>query len=225
MSFTVVHTEQGTDEWDANRRCRLTGSRIADVCAKPDSKRYKTYMQQKVLELLGHTHVEDKPEWFRHGREMEPRGLEVYEQKYGVMLDHDCFLVHDEYDWFGLSPDGLHVVEGEYTEGMEMKGRKLYKNYRDAILKAKAAHAKGDLLKAIAPEYRHQVQAAMWMTGWDHWWYVNYYEVRNTHGYPTGDYRIGRVAIPRDQKLIDEIEEKAVVFMTECYKRAEIDHA
>jgi len=222
VRFSIVHLEQGTDEWDANRRCRLTGSRMADICAKPDTKRYQSYMRQKVLELLGHTHVEDNPEWFRHGREMEPRGLELYEQRYEVKVDHDCFLIHTEYDWFGLSPDGLEINNCKAVAGMEMKARKLYKNYREAIARAKKAYADKDLLKAPAPEYRHQLQAAMWMTGFDHWWFTNYYEERNSHGYSTGKARIGRVAIPRDQNLIDEMEEKSIIFMTECYKKAEL---
>ena len=54
----------------------------------------------------------------------------------------------------------------------------------------------------------------MWLTGLDHWWYVNYYESKQ------GDVRIGRAPVPRDQKLIDQMEEWCVTFMTEVYEAA-----
>lgn len=215
MDCKIVKVEQGTEEWDALRRCRLTASRVVDVMAKKDTDRYQDYKRQKTLELLGHISVEDNPEWFRHGRELEPVALSRYEYKYNVTIDHNVFLIHSKHDWMSCSPDGLVVVDGEYTQGVEMKCRKLYKNYRDAILRNKKYAAKGDLASCVEPGYRWQLQASMWITGWDHWFYTNYYQDP-----ATGKWRLGRVAIPRDQALIDKIEMACMEFMMECYEAA-----
>jgi hypothetical protein len=221
MDCRLIHCEQGTDQWDALRRGRVTASRIGDIMAKPGSKRHEGYKRELTLELLGHTDAEDSPEWFRHGREQEPRALAYYEWKYGEKLDHDVFLIHKDYDWLSCSPDGLGVMNGIYGGGMELKCRNLYKNYSAAIKRAKK-FADTDRLKCIEPGYRWQVQTSMWLTGWDHWWYVNYYEVKNQHGHPTGEKKIGRCPIPRDQSLIDEIEEAAVLFYADCLERAQL---
>ena len=55
MDCRIVKVEQGSDEWLALRRSRVTASRLADVMAKPDTKRYQKYRREKVLELLGNT--------------------------------------------------------------------------------------------------------------------------------------------------------------------------
>lgn len=221
MLCRVVNCDQdeNTEQWEGLRHGRLTASRIADIMAKPTTKRYKKYRREITLELLGHQHVEESPEWFRHGREMEPRGLARSEFKYGWELDRKVFLIHNEFDWMGCSPDSLVLIDGVYQEGVEMKARKLYKNYRAAIQRNKK-FADDDRIKMIEPLYAWQVQAAMWITGWDHWWYLNYYEVRNAHGHPTGEYKMGRCSIPRDQDMIDRIEEACMNFMHECIENA-----
>jgi len=240
MLAKVVHVEQGTEEWDALRRTRITVSKLADVCTNPRPVkdlwgnkqfdtygnplmempgRYHKYRTQKTRELMGHTEEEDNPEWFRHGREMEPRALLRYDHKYREKdgfdrIDHDCFLIHPEHTWLGCSPDGLAVTDGEYTAGMEVKGRKTYVNYRNVILRTRKYHDLGKPELMVKPENKHQIQGAMWVTGFDFWWYVNYYEDRD------GSYRLGRCRIPRDQSLIDQMEIRCIEFITACYKDA-----
>jgi hypothetical protein len=214
MACKVIHVEQGTDEWDALRRTRITASRLGDVLAKPNTKRHIGYKQEITLELLGHTHVEDNPEWFRHGREMEPDALRLYQLRYEVDVIHDIFLIHPEYDWLAASPDAAQVTDDIISDGMELKCRKLYKNYRKAIQRAKKFAGKGDYLAIPEPVYQPQIQGSMWVSGLDTWWYTNYYADK------TGDVRIGRAPIPRNQKLIDEMEDKCILFMQECYENA-----
>lgn len=224
MLCRIVECDQDADttQWDSLRRARITASRLGDVMAKPSTKRYKQYRREKVYELLGHENQEKSPEWYRHGREMEPRGLARSEFKYGWELDRNVFLIHHEHDWMGCSPDSLILDAGKYTGGVEMKARKLYKNYREAI-QAYHKYAGADRTKMVEPVYRWQIQAAMWLTGFDHWWYLNYYEVRNERGHATGEYKLGRAPIPRDQNVIDQIEEKCISFMHECYEHASLE--
>lgn len=213
MDCRVISVEQGTDEWLDLRRCRITASRLGDVMAKPDTKRYEEYRQEIVLELLGNTHVEKSPEWARHGRENEPRALAGYEWKYGLDVAHDLFLISNKYDWLAASPDFLHLPN--YEAGGEVKCRALYKNYRKA--RAEAEKFAGSVRAAPASD-RRQVQGAMWLTGFSHWWYVNYYIGDDLDGGMTQ--KIHRIQIPRDQKMIDDMEMRCLKFMRECYEMA-----
>lgn len=236
MDCQVIKVEQGTDEWDALRRCRITASRVGDVMSKPvqkkdengtklfdkdgkpimvRTKRFQEYRQQKILELLGHVAAEESPEWYQHGREQEPIALQRYEFKYGVETDHDVFLIHKEHQWLSCSPDALEIENGEYVRGNELKCRKLYKNYREAIQRVKK-YADTDRKKCIDPGYRWQVQTSMLITGWDQWLYTNYYQNPDN----PAEWRMGRVPIPRDQKLIDQIEITCMEFMLDCYEAA-----
>jgi len=227
MDCKIVRVEQGSDEWLALRRSRITASRLADVMAAPETKRYKKYQREKVLELLGNTNVEESPEWARHGRENEPKAIAGYEWKYGVDVEHNVFLIHKEYDWLGGSPDMLHIAsletaplndtdtQDEYDEGGEIKCRAMFKNYKAA--RDQAERYKG-MKQSVPACDRHQLQGNMWLTGWSRWWYVNFYIGDNLEGGLTQ--RVHRLAYARDQKLIDLMEIRCLKFMAECYERA-----
>lgn len=218
MDCRIVRVEQGSDEWLALRRGRITASRLADVMAKPNTKRYQGYRREIVLELLGHENQEDSPEWARHGRENEPRAIAGYEWKYNVDVEHDVFLIHNEFDWLGASPDLLHKVEDaddEYDEGGEIKCRALFKNYKARRTQAKLYEG---MAQAIPACDRHQVQGNMLLTGWRRWWYIDYYIGDDLEGGLTQ--KIHRVAVKRDQKLIDQMIVRSLKFMRECYEMA-----
>ena len=233
MDCRIVRVEQGSDEWLALRRSRITASRLGDVMADPKTKRYKKYMREKVLELLGNTNVEESPEWARHGRENEPKAIAGYEWKYEVDVEHNVFLISKEYDWLGGSPDMLHIavkeamkpladgevvideLVDEYDEGGEIKCRALFKNYKAA--REQAERYKG-MKMAVPACDRHQLQGNMWLTGWSRWWYVNFYIGDNLEGGLTQ--KVHRIAYARDQKLIDAMEIRSLKFMKECYERA-----
>lgn len=217
MNCRIIKVAQGSDEWLDLRRTRITASRMADVCAGKDTKRYTKYRQEKTLELLGHKGVEDSPEWASHGKENEPRALAGYEYKYEVAVEHDLFLIHRKYDWLACSPDLFHLPD--YDAGGEVKCRALYKNYRK--FKALAERYKGTT-RCIPACDRHQTQTAIWLTGFNYWWYSNFYIGDDLEGGQTQ--RIHRVAVPRDQKFIDLMEVRCLKFMEECYERAELDY-
>jgi len=213
MDCRIVTVEQGSDEWLDLRRNRITCSRLADVMAKPETKRYQKYQREKIKELLGYRHVEESPEWARHGREHEPRALGAYEWRYEIDVEHDVFLISDRYDWLGGSPDLLHLPN--YDEGGEIKCRALYKNYRK--FRNLAEEHKGTTRACPAAD-RHQVQGHMMLTGFSRWAYINYYIGSDLEGGITQ--KLHRVWIPRDDTLIAQMEERAVQFMAECYEEA-----
>jgi len=221
----VVHVPQQSDEWFALRRCRITASRLGDVMAGKKTDRYRRYRREKVLELLGHEAVEENPEWFAHGREQEPRAIAAYEWKFNVDTEHDVFMISDKYDWLGASPDMLHIAadsnpdnDDEYNDGAEIKCRKLYKNYRLHIQMAKQFEGS---IKAAAAANRHQIQGNIMISGFDRWGLVNYYEGKGPNGEPKR--LIHRVWIPRDEKLISDMEVRSLELMKEVYEIAGLD--
>jgi len=213
MDCRVINITQGSDEWLDLRRTRITCSRLGDVMAKKDTKRYTKYRDEKVKELLGHKGVEDTPEWAEHGKENEGRALSAYEYKFEVAVEHNIFLISNEYDWLSCSPDLLELPN--YDDGGEIKCRKLYKNYREEV---KYAVKNEDTSNCLPACDRHQVQGAMWVTGFRRWGYINYYIGSNLEGGLAQ--KIHRVWVPRNQKLIDMMEIRCLEFMKECYERA-----
>lgn len=213
MDCKIITVEQGSDEWLALRRNRITCSRLADVMANPDTKRYKQYRQEKVLELLGNKDVEETPQWANHGKENEPKALAAYEWKYKLDVEHDLFLISDKYDWLAGSPDLLHLPD--YLQGGEIKCRALFKNYKK--YRQLAESYKGTF-KACPAQDRHQVQGAMMLTGFKFWWYINYYIGDNLEGDMAQ--KIHRVSVPRDDKLISMMETRCQQFILECYEGA-----
>lgn len=213
MDCRIVDVEQGSDEWLDLRRTRITCSRLADVMAKKNTKRYIKYREEKVKELLGHKHVEETPEWATHGKENEPRALAAYEFQRNVEVAHNLFLIHNEYDWLSCSPDLMELPN--YDDGGEIKCRALYKNYRKYRQLADDNHGS---INACPPANRHQVQGAMWITGLPRWGFINYYIGSDLEGGLAQ--KLHHVWIPRDQRLIDLMEVRCLEFMTECYERA-----
>jgi hypothetical protein len=211
MDCRIVEVEQNTDEWSELRACRITASRLADVCAKHTTKRYKAYLHEMVLELLGHRFVEDRPEWYAHGRELEPRALGALEWKYNEDLNRDLFLIHNKYDWLGCSPDAMSAG---FHEGYEIKCRKMYKNYLSEVQFVQSNAGS----KVVPYVNRHQIQGAMWVSGLQHWWYVNYYESQKD-----GQRKLNRVQVPRDDTLIFHMELKCLEFMHEAYDLAQVE--
>lgn len=213
MDCRIIEVEQGSDEWLDLRRTRITCSRLADVMAGKDTKRYTKYREEKVKEMCGHKGVEESPEWAQHGKENEPRALAAYEYKFEVEVEHNLFLISNEYDWLSCSPDLLHLPN--HDDGGEIKCRAMYNNYRK--FRQLAVKEDGSSNACPAPD-RHQVQGAMWVTGKRRWGYINYYIGDNLEGGLAQ--KIHRVWIPRNQDLIDMMEVRCLEFMKECYKRA-----
>lgn len=217
MDCRIVQVEQGSDEHFDLRRCRITASRLADVMAKKETKRYQRYQREKIKELLGWKGVEESPEWAQHGKENEPRALGAYEYKYAVDVEHDLFLISKAHDWLSASPDLLHLPD--YDQGGEIKCRQLFKNYKKFRDLAIANEGKPQSVPACD---RHQVQGAIWITGFNSWNFINYYIGDDLRGGMA--HKIHRIKVPRDQGLIDRMEIRCLEFMKECYQEAGLEY-
>ena len=213
MDCRIIEVEQGSDEWLDLRRTRITCSRLADVMAGKDTKRYTKYREEKVKELCGHKGVEETPEWAQHGKENEGRALAAYEHQQSIEVEHNLFLISNKYDWLSCSPDLIHIPD--HDDGGEIKCRALFKNYKK--YRDKAIELEGSS-SACPAENRHQVQGAMWITGLPRWGFINYYIGSDLEGGMAQ--KLHHIWIPRNQKLINMMEVRCLEFMKECYERA-----
>lgn len=213
MDCRIIRVKQGSDEWLDLRRTRITCSRLADVMAKKTTKRYTDYLEEKAKELCGHKGVEKTPEWAEHGKENEGRALAEYERKFDLAVEHNVFLISEEYDWLSCSPDFLHLPD--FDDGGEVKCRALFKNYKK---ERQWCHDHDGMTSACPAPNRHQVQGAMWLTGFTRWGFINYYIGSDLEGGQTQ--KLHRVWIPRDTKLIERMEIRCLEFMTEAYQKA-----
>lgn len=112
----VLEIQQGTEEWYATRNAVVTGSEVKRV--------YGTQSKDYMYELIANALAPAKEKWaneaMERGSELESDALTLYEiekqdtEKVG-------FVLHDEYDWFGVSPDALVKKGKKYVGAVEIK--------------------------------------------------------------------------------------------------------
>lgn len=117
----VIHNvEQRSQEWHELRRAKVTGTKFKSLLAKNPI--------ELVYELIAEaaTGIEDDEDGYVSaamlwGAEMEPLACLAYEGITGRKIQHAGFISHDEFDWFGLSPDGYVECEDGSIIGIEIK--------------------------------------------------------------------------------------------------------
>jgi putative phage-type endonuclease len=199
--------EQRSEEWFAERRCRITASRFGDVLAKPTTKRYQTYMQEVVDGLIGVPEFkEDEKPWFRHGKTWEEEARASYEWDVCMKTGDWDFktvvpglIVHPKYDFIAASPDFLVGDNG----GGEIKCHKSRKQHDITIE------------KGMPSQHKPQVQGGMFCTDREWWDFVSYFKSedgkeRDTH----------TVRIFRDDEYISNLETACLDFWVEANRRA-----
>lgn len=114
---------QGTAEWHAQRRERVTGTDLASVMGTPWDR------LQLIAELIAESGTE-QTKAFRTTPEMERGSAEeifavrAYQDQTKQKVARVGFCVSEEFEWFGVSPDGLIKEKkkgGKYTGGIEVK--------------------------------------------------------------------------------------------------------
>lgn len=100
--------EQRTAEWFAQRRGKVTASRISDVFAAETTKGHQNYKNQLIAERLSGTtaemYVNDAMRW---GTETEPQARAAYEFVSGNTVVETGLCDHPTLPMCGASPDGL----------------------------------------------------------------------------------------------------------------------
>lgn len=202
----LIQVEQGSAEWKELRRGRITASRMGDVLAGKDTRRYIDYRMQLALELLGHKEDEEQAKWMRHGKEMEPHIRSAYEFKTGYAVTNDVFCISGKYDWLGCSPDGL--VLPDHDRAIEIKSREKMSTYETVLAKQRR-------LGKIDSNYRAQVAAQAWIMGLP--------AIDFCEGWADLDRQKVRLTVktvPLDQKLVEMMEFRCLQLMVEVFQLA-----
>lgn len=154
MSNNII--AQRTAEWRAQRKLRLTGSRIGAILGQSPWQKPDDVIREMVREY------HDQPSEFvtnpavAHGNNNEQRALLCFMRKTGLQVDECGFFEYGER--LGASPDGL-TSDGGVLE-----------------LKVPYSLRNGGTFKPLAdqPHYAAQVQMEMLSTGRTHAWFAQY---------------------------------------------------
>lgn len=104
--LAAADVEQRSDAWHALREGRITGSRAAVAMG--------IYGSRRALwrELTGRevpTYQNDAMSW---GTDFEPMARALYETHHGIDVQQVGFVIDEEFEWIGASPDGLVGTDG-----------------------------------------------------------------------------------------------------------------
>lgn len=152
-----LNLDQGSEEWLAARRGKITGSRFKDARdklrdGKTPSKACLSYAMDVARERVGGSApAKFQNAAMRTGTEQEPFARAMYEARTGYMVDEAGFYLSDD-AVFGLSPDGLIDADG--------------------VLEVKTMVASDTLFTAVADgdvsAYMDQCMGYLWLLG-RHW--------------------------------------------------------
>ena len=104
-TISTVNLKQGSPEWFAARKNRLTGSNIAAaVGLSPYATPHSLW--EKITGKLGNNLFISSKET-RHGNENENKVIKLYESVTSRLVHETGFWIHSKMTWVGASPDGL----------------------------------------------------------------------------------------------------------------------
>jgi len=164
----IHEVEQGSDEWFALRKGRLTASQYHNVFNKKTMRLNNATAINHMDGMLGdmNCHEDDriilKPSYaMERGTRLEPLARLDFELRTGIEVSEVGFVTNKAFgDHIGCSPDGL--IDGG-KGGIEIKCPLAKAHYR--------YHRQGVLPK----EYREQVHGCMAVCDADYWWFTSYY--------------------------------------------------
>ena len=191
--------EQRTDEWFAARLGKATASRMDDICAKTKTG-YSASRENYAVELALETLTQRKAEGFvkaamQWGIDKEPEARAAYEVATGNFVQEVGIYDHPSIPMSAASPDGLVGDDG--------------------LIEIKCPESKQHLRNLISRKpdtgYMLQMQWQMACTGRE-WCDFCSYDPR----FPE-QHQLLIVRVPRDSKLIEDLEKEVRSF------RAEVD--
>lgn len=120
----IKDLEQGSAEWQALRRCRITGTKLGDVMGSPLER------IQLIADLISESGTEQTamekptPEMERGSAE-EEFGLKLFAERTGKKIERHGAWISKERDWLMHSPDGvIKGKNGKFSEAVEIKSPK-----------------------------------------------------------------------------------------------------
>lgn len=189
----ILTMTQNTDEWYAARKGRITSSGIDKCLSGKNTKGRRDYAMSIVLDLENVEDFRDDAPWFLAGRKYESYARGWYQWEHKTVTEVG-FVLHEEYNWLGASPDGLIGDDGN----LEIKYRKTLGTFTTA------------LTKPIPRAIMYQMQLQMFICDRDWTAYVNYWRDEQLKK------EQGNVQyVERDDAMIRELEEAAFRFWGE----------
>jgi len=149
--------EQGTPEWFAVRKNKMTASHAQAIGS--NGKGLDTY----IIELMAESNSSGEKEQFSNkdtdrGNELETLARSIYELTTGNEVQEVGFIEYDEF--IGCSPDGLVGEDG----GIEIKCLNDINHFKMILRGA----------SEIDSKYIWQIQMSLFITGRKWWDYVSY---------------------------------------------------
>ncbi len=139
MNPMKTKTYETREEWLADRRGKVTGSRLKDIVVKRGTGMKKGYYELIAERLTTKIDEEETP--MDRGTRLESEGIERFAKETGMEVSNELIIwSRDEDDGIAISPDGV-VSE---TEAVEVK------------CLSSASHIEAWLTKSIPGEYEMQ---------------------------------------------------------------------
>ncbi len=139
----ILSSVQGTEDWLADRRGKVTGTRLKDIVVLRGTGR-KLGFYELIAERLapGSSDVDG----IDRGLRLEEDGVAAFEQHSGKAVERVGLCVKDGNESIANSPDGLiKNAEGKYAEALEVK------------CLSTARHLQAYFEKEVPSDYRFQV--------------------------------------------------------------------
>jgi hypothetical protein len=117
----IRDVEQGTAEWHALRRGKVTGSKLE--CAMGTPRARAAFIAELIAEEASEQSKIIRPSAaMERGTNEEPFAIKAFEELTGKKVTRVGVCISDENDWHAHSPDGLIAdKKGEFTEEIEVK--------------------------------------------------------------------------------------------------------
>lgn len=187
---------QRTEEWYADRRGKVTASKIADVLMAEKTAGHRNYLAQLAVErMTGVTEDTYCSYDMQRGIELEPDAILCYEFITGTKVEKVRFVDHPSVPMSGCSPDGLIMGPQEFPEGLiEIKCPKA------------ATHIDYMLTEKVDGKYIKQMQWQMACTGASWCDFISYNPIMPR------EKQIVRIRFYRDDETIRNMVDAVVVF-------------
>ena len=163
----IHELEQGSEEWFALRKGRLTASQYDKVFNQKTKMLNRATAMKHVDGMLAELYYKEddlmgfKPNWaMERGTRLEEVARLDFELRTGVDIREVGFVTNDSFgEHIGCSPDGLVVGD---NGGIEIK------------CPLPATHIKYHREGVLPKEYRAQVHGSMAVCDADYWWFTSY---------------------------------------------------
>lgn len=103
--------KQGSTEWFAARRGRVTGSNVGAILGLNPWRTADDVLRQMVREYHGAPREFISNQATEYGSFHEDGAIAEFTMEHGLKVEPCGFFVHPEHDWLGASPDGLVGVD------------------------------------------------------------------------------------------------------------------